>query len=369
MTGSFRTNIMVLSIVTLLLCGVQSSNASDPIENLTLIIDCSKSMVKPFPTGAVTETGTNEQTRLGVVKKQISQLIDKYSRNPKLKLGIWLLGHRLRWDDQPNPDVQDQTDYLAATNGFGALRRLVPGEDVQLVLPLQNPSSRSGKGMSRLMPYVRPWGESPTYLALDRAINSTSRKATRRTHRIVLITDGSNEQAYAPTKKSAAQVLGSATSREVSIHVIYLGNRTTQSAANKSYLAIAKMAGGTVHLASDSRSLPQLIEKATTRPTPKPSAVTSVSKDGKKKKAKPVSLHGTVKYFSRVAKNFSVTLISKEHPPQKTKTDRSGRFVFKRVVSGAYTIQLNGVLVNKIFDRHHKLKVTDQPIDIVIKIR
>jgi hypothetical protein len=133
-----------------------------------------------------------------------------------------------------------QTDY-----GRDIPDNLQPSEDVELVLPLGRFDEVIAGGVADLLKSVKPWGESPLYLAMTEALGDFAGDEPETAKSIVVITDGANYQFNSQRPRRKADVLAAAAGRNVPIHIVGFQIPEDEAAqARREFTDLARQTGG-----------------------------------------------------------------------------------------------------------------------------
>lgn len=167
-------------------------SATPTITELLLIFDASGSMSEKIRTTEGTEA------RIDVARKAVNSIISRLDAND-YRVGLMLYGHRARWK---SPDSDEVIRFGNAPPD------LHPAADVEAVVEMaKNDAAHRVAIVSSLEP-LEPRGETPLYFALTEALAKFGRRATgdSRNRRIVVITDGVNQQTRTKTSKAPDNV-------------------------------------------------------------------------------------------------------------------------------------------------------------------
>jgi hypothetical protein len=192
---------------------VQLRLGKGPREDLLLVLDCSNSMAA----GAREAAREEPATRFETARTALQTLLEGYLADEQVRVGVWLIGHRVAWSRRESGTLLRQSEYAG-----GVPDDLRPAVDVESILPLGRFDAAAFELLNRRLETVRPWGETPLYLALSRAIKEHSRGARTSVRRIIAITDGLNYQFNPPPESSIAlpELISQARAAQVQISVI-----------------------------------------------------------------------------------------------------------------------------------------------------
>jgi hypothetical protein len=158
---------------------------------VAIVFDCSGSMGERLADG---------RTRLDAGRAAVAELLDSISKTGRWDVSLWLYGHRTRWSrDKDGKYVAGLTPAgvaaKAAAGRSGEPFTLVPGDDVEQVLPMQplTPAVVARIGMT--LSLLEPGGETPLYLAISEALKTDfDGGRTDVPGHVLVVTDGANDQ-------------------------------------------------------------------------------------------------------------------------------------------------------------------------------
>lgn len=207
-------------------------------EAILFILDCSHSMSEP----AVAEAPGPTATRIEAASAALNQMLSLLAARESVRVGVQFFGHRVGWNTQ-------QPNQLVPQLGYGAPIPvgLKPYEDIEAVLPLGRFDASWQKLVSDRLKTVKPWGESPIYLALQRGIDQFARGTSDEARTIVVITDGVNYQFNPSPQANAtlADVLTRATQHQTAVHMVGFGiHDKDYPTAQREFGQIAQQTGG-----------------------------------------------------------------------------------------------------------------------------
>lgn len=201
------------------LFGKRSQQAS-----VMFVLDCSSSMSRDIFVEAI-GAAEQQQARLDVAKSVLQEFLEQIAERGDMRVGARFFGHRVGWTRSQPVKVLAQTDYLG-----GIPNELPPAEDVELVLPLGRFGPVEAGKVVRLLPSLKPWGQSPLYLSLLQAMSDFDNDRGDTDRSIVVITDGGNYQFTPDSQNVRArpsttmqQVLAAWRGRNIPIHIVGFG--------------------------------------------------------------------------------------------------------------------------------------------------
>ncbi len=190
--------------------------------SIVLMLDCSQSMEQQIPG----ETGNDgSRSRMEIAKSTLLEILNELGRAGDARVGLFLFGHRRGWDREQPGVLRTQSNYQGDIPD-----NLQPAEDVEEVLELGRFNGDLADQVAKRLESVKPWGQTPLYLGLVKAIESFDRDDPDSEKSIVIITDGRNYQFtpsvnplgvfVAQTPQSA--VLQRLDGRRIRIHIVSL---------------------------------------------------------------------------------------------------------------------------------------------------
>ncbi|GAB5442194.1 MAG: VWA domain-containing protein [Fuerstiella sp.] len=150
-----------------------------------VIFDCSQSMSEII----AAETVSRRMTKFQAAQQALQHLLEQVADLDGFRVGLMLFGHRVGWNPQQPSQLLTQDQYI-----HGVPPGLRPYEDVEMLLPVGRFDRAVLQGLAPALRSIRPWGETPLYLALSDALEGLQTEDPRRTRRIIVITDGANYQ-------------------------------------------------------------------------------------------------------------------------------------------------------------------------------
>jgi len=336
--------------------------------SVAIVLDCSKSMSEPLPIAKDAKPASDGKraTRLDAAKDVLKKSLIGMAADGDYQVGLWLFGHRLAWEQGPQPGVVDQTTYLAQTNGFASLKDLLPGDDVERVRSPMTLGADDVDILSFSLSAVQPWGDAPLYLAVTKALDESAGTKNISHKGLVVITDGGNHQWLPRHEGTTDNVLKAYYRRRMPIHVIAIGAAADATAVAE-LTDLGSRSGGTFKQVETSVALAKALDEALKTiageepeaPAESGDKTASVSTDTQTASViKPASnveavppkkdsqIRGVVSFNGKEVKGATVTVAGANLP--SVKTDRSGAFTIKDVPPGSYQLLAEGIARNKI---------------------
>ncbi|HEX4128979.1 MAG TPA: carboxypeptidase regulatory-like domain-containing protein [Pirellulales bacterium] len=348
-----------------LLAGTATVRADDSSEvAISIVLDCSASMDQPIKSDLA---GAGEVSRMQVAKQIVETALESFAQQGDHHIGLWLLGHRLAWEDAERPGLMEQTDYLAQTNGFAVLKNLVPGDDVELVRHVRSLRDDHMPLLAPQLQAVTAWGESPVYLAVSRAIDEFGIQSRLDAKGIIVLTDGGNETYMPRQPRTLDDVLRIHYRKHIPVRIIGIDLNTEDHAqAIKEYREIARRTGGSFRQVDTAKGMinafaddvqaignPQVETETVVQTDAKPGVVAKPAARTNAPAAKS-EIAGVVLFNGAPVKNALVKLTGPVI--RSVKTDREGKFTFPNLPVGEYDVSAEGIARNKI--RSYTIDVT-----------
>ena len=157
---------------------------------VAIVLDCSSSMKEPAKIGGRT-------TRMDEARSALEQILAQLARDGGYDVRLWLYGHRVGLKKVGDRYVADWNDgWGEKPDPLPAL----PSEDVEMALRTGKLNEQTLGDFEVLLQdqkKIRPWGGTPLYLAVYRAVNDLADLPEDEPRRLVVITDGKND-VYKP---------------------------------------------------------------------------------------------------------------------------------------------------------------------------
>ena len=166
---------------------------------LMFIFDCSASMQQLTPSGSRLDVARN--ALMG--REPVEGVLERLAGTGLYQIGLRIYGHRVGWNPRNTEEVRRREDEILklfpkAVNRdayLAELQKVRPGDDVDRVLPITDFTKRELDEVGRLLYKLKPWGITPLYLSIVRAVEQDFEPGSDATQRrIVVLTDGKDEQ-------------------------------------------------------------------------------------------------------------------------------------------------------------------------------
>lgn len=159
---------------------------------VAVIFDCSGSMGQRLPDG---------RTRLDAGRRAVAELLAGLAKTGNWDVSLWIYGHRTQWSrDQRGRYTSGLTALgraaKAAAEKQGTPFTLVPGDDVEQVLPMQALTPGVATRIDLTLQPLVPGGETPLYHAIAEAlVTDFGRGRESVPGHVLVVTDGANDQS------------------------------------------------------------------------------------------------------------------------------------------------------------------------------
>jgi len=200
----------------------------------------------------------SESTRMEVAKGALRSLLSELAARGDLRVGVRLFGHRVGWSTTEAEKLLRQTTYADEIPA-----ELRPYGDVEEILDLGRFDSVAAGRVFEKLATVKPWGESPIFLAIEQAVADFG-PDDNSARSIVLITDGQNSQFNPPREfaPALADVLTAAERAGVAIHVVGFDIQQGETAqASRDFQQAASGTGGSFVPAKDATALIDTLQR------------------------------------------------------------------------------------------------------------
>lgn len=162
------------------------------VRSVAIIFDCSGSMGQRMSDG---------RTRLDAGRAAVAQLLNDLLTAGDWDVSLWLYGHRTQWSRDSRGRYSFKLTSLGEKAKEQAVKtetpfNLVPGDDVEQVLPMQPLTPGVVTQIETLLAPLEAGGETPLYRAISEAIGTDFDGPHRSIPGHVLaVTDGANDQS------------------------------------------------------------------------------------------------------------------------------------------------------------------------------
>ena len=222
--------------------------------SVVFVLDCSASMKEPI---LVRENQDETLPRLNQAKAHLVNMLRQLATRSDTRVGVKLFGHRLGWSKDQPLRVLEQPNYPK-----GNQRIVSPSLDVETLLELGRFDVIDANRIARRIDgkNVTPWGQSPLYLAIARAMREFGRDDRDTRKGIIAITDGENNQFLTDrwqdknvVKTTKSEVTELWKRYQVPVHFLDFGG--TAGRRNKEFADLADDTGGIYQLVTSGDDL------------------------------------------------------------------------------------------------------------------
>ncbi|TWU56279.1 vWA domain-containing protein [Rubripirellula reticaptiva] len=223
-------------------------DAMDAGRAVTFILDCSASMNESVDGELGRSTpGSRSANKFDAARSALYEMMRRMQPSGS-QVGLVLYGHRMAVAaDQRFSENDGLLLQKRYHKRFPFSPTIRPFEDVEVALPTGRFDIVELELARQHLDAAVPWGQTPLYLAISKAINDISRAGHGVTKDIIVISDGRNYQ-FNPTAETVftlGQLVSQATEHGVRIHVIGFGLPTAEAAtAAIEFETLASGSGG-----------------------------------------------------------------------------------------------------------------------------
>lgn len=208
--------------------------------SIVFILDSSATMYDPI----LRENTGGTVRKLDAARSGLNRMLEEIAQLPRTHVGVFFYGHRVA----ARPDVMGVLERQQAYKSkYPFDDAIQPYEDVEKVLELGRFNSVFAGQVAERLELLKPWGETPLYLAIIRAIAEFENDDPDAEKNIVVVTDGLNYQ-FNPSQeanKSVSDVLAAARGKNIRIHIVGLGiSEQEAQAAQREFGQIARATDG-----------------------------------------------------------------------------------------------------------------------------
>ncbi len=222
--------------------------------SVIFVLDCSNSMKELTD---VETAGERQVPRLDVAKNALLRMMERLADQQSARVGVRFYGHRVGWNTSRPDELLRQADY-----GRPIPDSLRPSDDVEVILPLGRFDPSVATQVTQLASTVRPWGESPLYLALVESVAELAADDSPGEKTVVVITDGLNYQFNAESPTRLNDVLAAVRGQQIPVHIVGLDiDESEQDTASREFGDLASATGGSYVSAENATSLVRSLDR------------------------------------------------------------------------------------------------------------
>lgn len=229
--------------------------------SVVFVLDCSASMAEAEPS----ESFAGASNRLDLARSALSRMLAELATRPNTRVGVVFYGHRVGWRKAPGEDGNDRFQRSVQPGYARTVSDAVmPYNDVEVVEPLGRFDGAVAGEVEVMLESLRPWGETPLYLAIDEALRQFSDADASSERSVVVITDGLNEQSNPSpaARKTSADVLATWERSKAAIEIIGFGLSAGDAGqAASEFGRLAEATDGNYESASNATDLIAALER------------------------------------------------------------------------------------------------------------
>ncbi len=224
-------------------------------ESIVFILDCSHSMSEK----SAIESPGEPPTRIAAASAALQSMLTRLATRKDVQVGVQFFGHRVGWNTKQPGQMLPQVGY-----GRPIPPGLQPYEDVEVILPLGRFDPSWELSVANLLKTVKPWGESPIYLSIIRALPLFLTQDLQETQTIVVITDGINYQ-FNPafgSRKDLQDVVTAVQGKGIAVHIVGFGITDKDApTAQQEFGTLARLTNGSYTPVDKASQLVDSLEK------------------------------------------------------------------------------------------------------------
>lgn len=205
------------------------------------------------------------KTKLALAKAGLNQLLTQIAARGDTRVSLRVFGHRVGW----STTAPLQRLQRPGVGGLG--EDVLPSRDVEALLPLKSFGVQEMRQLQSRVAEVKPWGQSPLYLAVTQALEEFGSSDNSKRH-LIVITDGENYQFAPPSDANfqpttADDVLRLSRATDVPIHILGLGvDEAREPAAVQEFEQLGRDSGGGFQTLTSETDLNSTLERLLLRP-------------------------------------------------------------------------------------------------------
>ena len=236
-------------------------------QSVAIVFDCSGSMGQRLADG---------RTRLDAGRAAVAELLAGMATSGRWDVSLWLYGHRTKWsrnkDGKYVPGLTPAGTAAKASAGrAGQPFTMVPGDDVEQVLPMQALTRAVVERIGMTLSPLEPGGETPLYLAISEALATDfDGGRTDLPGHVLVVTDGANDQTggrYVTASAVEDQLARKNGRRRVPLRIDVVGfgyaaNATDRGSRMDDVRNLATGSGGRFYEAANAESLARSLRES-----------------------------------------------------------------------------------------------------------
>jgi hypothetical protein len=236
-------------------------------QSVAIVFDCSGSMGQRLADG---------RTRLDAGRAAVAELLTGMATSGQWDVSLWLYGHRTKWSRNKDGKyvaglTPAGTAAKASAGRAGQPFTMVPGDDVEQVLPMQALTRAVVERIGMTLSPLEPGGETPLYLAISEALATDfDGGRTDLPGHVLVVTDGANDQTggrYVTASAAEDQLARKNGRRRVPLRIDVVGfgyaaNATDQGSRMDEVRNLATGSGGGFYEAANAESLARSLRES-----------------------------------------------------------------------------------------------------------
>jgi hypothetical protein len=332
---------------------------------VVIVLDASRHMGGSLSSEAT--PGEPRWTRLGAAREAVSGVLSALASEEKHAVTLVLTGHRLAaQENEGETATVPQQEYLRLSGG--KFERLAPGQDVEIVRESRPLTESNLADYQATLSALKPWGEAPLLLAIERAVELAPTDKSAGQTQIVVLTGGEIEG-----NGDAQHLLSTLQEHHAAVSIVHLGNAQDDDGSRAELRQIASESGGEFYQPTTAGEVARAARAAASREEPRrfstlaPQPVTAVFQEPPPASSVlPVPDAGEqiydivfdVTYYGMPVKDAEVIIHGDnfdliynreaEYDRPSLRANRaSGRYLFKGVPLGSYTMEITANVKNR----------------------
>lgn len=331
--------------------------------HVVIVLDASRHMGGSLASAAA--PGEPRWTRLGAAREAVSGVLTSLAGDEKHTVALVLTGHRLAAQDQNGESVAvPQQEYLRLSGG--KFERLSPDQDVEIVRESRPLTESDLGGYQATLNALKPWGQAPLLMAIERAVELAPTDKSGRETQIVVLTSGQCQS------DGVEHLLETLHQHHAAVSILHLGT-DEQAGGLDSLRQIASESGGEFYQPTTASEVARAARSAASREQPRriatlrPQPVTAVFQEPPAPAPPAVEdaeqmydIVFDVTYYGMPVKDAEVIIHGDnfdliynreaEYDKPSLRANRlAGRYLFKGVPLGSYTMEITANVKNRTY--------------------
>jgi|694.fasta_scaffold05755_4 hypothetical protein len=224
--------------------------------SVNIILDCSQSMGE-----LIAGKDAKSSRKIDIAKKTLADLLLRLAYRGDNQVGLHVVGNRIGWSRRAPIELLKRPGVK-----FEPGDELTPSIDIETLSSLTEMNVGRAKTLIARISSVDAWGQSPLYLAIDRALQEFPSQESHENSHVILLTDGTNYQFIDSTENvsptTIADVLRMHRKTPVPVHVFGIGmDRVKHSREISELESLTQATGGSFETIQDQQDLGDAIQK------------------------------------------------------------------------------------------------------------